>query len=280
MTCGVRQVGVLSPLLFAVFVDKLFTKLEDSTYGGFIKELCYNAIMYADDIILLAISICDLQAMLNICLTFFDDLDIEINAKKSNCMRVGPQHKITSAEINVKNVILDWKAEIKFLGVNLTCGNHLGINLQSARQKYFQAANGIFAKIGTLSSPAVLISLVDSFCVRILCYGMESFNLSKTNYNKLDAAQSAIFFKVFSCSDKQNVCWCQYYMNVLPLSYCIDNRRLKFLNRLNNIKNDSVKCLYDMTCQREHDTLLLKYNVPKNCQNPKNILFEHFRLNI
>jgi hypothetical protein len=38
--------------------------------------------MYADDLLLLAISLHDLQAMVDICVDAFDDLDLEINLKK------------------------------------------------------------------------------------------------------------------------------------------------------------------------------------------------------
>ena len=59
LTAGVRQGGVLSPMLFACYVDDMLKKLNNSGLGCHINQVCYNAIMYADDILLMSISVCD-----------------------------------------------------------------------------------------------------------------------------------------------------------------------------------------------------------------------------
>ena len=67
LTSGVRQGGILSPALFSVYVDDVLKKLESSKLGCFIKNMCANSFMYADDLILLSISIHDMEAMVDIC---------------------------------------------------------------------------------------------------------------------------------------------------------------------------------------------------------------------
>jgi len=66
-------------------------KLAESGLGCFMGLKCLNSFMYADDLILLSISISDLQKMLDICNKGFHDLDLPINIKKSCCLRVGPR---------------------------------------------------------------------------------------------------------------------------------------------------------------------------------------------
>ena len=61
LSAGVRQGSALSPFLFAVFVDEILYKFEKSGLGCYINHFCLNAAMYADDLLLMAISVSDLQ---------------------------------------------------------------------------------------------------------------------------------------------------------------------------------------------------------------------------
>ena len=54
LSCGIRQGGVLSPYLFVVFIDSIVDKIKVSGVGCYIKQICFNILLYADDIILLA----------------------------------------------------------------------------------------------------------------------------------------------------------------------------------------------------------------------------------
>ena len=66
LSAGVRQGGVLSPFLFAVFVDKILYKLQKNGLGCYINHCCFNAAMYADDLLLMAISVSDLKRMIDL----------------------------------------------------------------------------------------------------------------------------------------------------------------------------------------------------------------------
>ena len=74
---GVRQGSVLSPLLFAVYVDEL-AKSCDCTNGVYL-------VLYADDILLPLPTVTELQNMLYNCERELDALDLVINVKKSCC---------------------------------------------------------------------------------------------------------------------------------------------------------------------------------------------------
>jgi len=63
---GVRQGGVLSQLLCAVYVDDLIAKVRCSGFGIHIGSLFYGCIFYADDIALLSCSCYGLQKLLDI----------------------------------------------------------------------------------------------------------------------------------------------------------------------------------------------------------------------
>jgi hypothetical protein len=113
LSCGVRQGGILSPLLFAIYVDIVLTKLENSGHGCRLGLKCCNSYMYADDLILLSISISDLQTLFDICSTTFGMLDLPINYAKSSCLRIGPRWRAPCEKIIVDDHPLNWVSEIK-----------------------------------------------------------------------------------------------------------------------------------------------------------------------
>ena len=76
---GVRQGGILSPRIFAVYVDDLSKQLSDARSGCLTGHQCINHVIYADEICLLAPSALGLQKLLEICYDFIQDNDIILN---------------------------------------------------------------------------------------------------------------------------------------------------------------------------------------------------------
>ena len=76
---GVRQGGILSPKLFATYVDDLSHELTLCKSGCYIDDHCMNHVMYADDICLMAPSAIGLQKMLDVCLDLSLRNDIMFN---------------------------------------------------------------------------------------------------------------------------------------------------------------------------------------------------------
>ena len=64
---GVQQGSVLSPSLFAIYMDDLLVRLTDSGVGCYMDEFFCGAVCYADDLALLAPCPAALRAMLRCC---------------------------------------------------------------------------------------------------------------------------------------------------------------------------------------------------------------------
>ena len=64
---GISQRGILSPFLFAVYMDALSSLLNASRIECHISDVCINHVFYTDDVCLMAPSAIALHELLSIC---------------------------------------------------------------------------------------------------------------------------------------------------------------------------------------------------------------------
>ena len=118
---GVRQGGILSPLLFNLYVDIVLTKLESSKLGCFYNCSCYNSLMYADDLILISISVVELQSMINLCADVLKELDL---IKKCSLL-------------HVQQNLIPWTDSMKFLGIIILQSSVFKCSWSEAKKQIF-----------------------------------------------------------------------------------------------------------------------------------------------
>ena len=67
--------------------------------------------MYADDLVLLAPSVTELQTMINLCCSELTILDLKINSTKSVAIRIGNRFKVACRKVEINKVHLEWSNE-------------------------------------------------------------------------------------------------------------------------------------------------------------------------
>ena len=117
---GVRQGGILSPRLFIVYVDDLLLALRSSGAGCYMEELFVAAIMYADDLALLAPTRLSMQKLLNICQNYGIEWCLTYNPTKTNILVFGKS--ISHEPLYLNGMSIATVPNYKYLGVNLIAG--------------------------------------------------------------------------------------------------------------------------------------------------------------
>ena len=76
--------------------------------GCHIGLLCLGVLMYADDLVLVSSSYTDMQMMVSECVQALDALDLNVNVKKSTCIKIGKGFKNHCAEVCIGESKIPW----------------------------------------------------------------------------------------------------------------------------------------------------------------------------
>ena len=152
LLAGVRQGGVLSPSLFAVFIDSVVDKVKATVVGCYLFSVCVSIFLYADDILLIAPSVTALQTISSACKHELMHLDIRINENKSNCIQFGPRHNEECATLSSgQGGVLYWSSQCTFLGVFLSSsvmGGYSSVRLITLSVSSLKRLTRSLAKLG------------------------------------------------------------------------------------------------------------------------------------
>jgi len=222
---GIRQGGVLSPILFAVYLDDVVNIVCRHRYGSTL-----SIVLYADDIILISPSVQALQILLTICETELLQLDMLLNAKKSCCMRIGERCNAVCADIlTLSGDKLPWVDEIRYLGVYIVKFRHFKCSLDNAKKSFYRAANAIFGKIGRVASEEVTLDLIKKKCLPVLVYGLEACVLNITEQRSLNYPCKRFLMKLFCTCDETVLHDVELYFNFRKPSEIVIGKKETFL---------------------------------------------------
>ena len=204
----------------------------DDLVGHFSPGVYVHIILYADDILLIAPSVCELQRLFSACESELIQLDMSINVKKSCCIRIGPRHDAVCASISTQcGNNLPWVNELRYLGVYFVSSRTFKCSLDFAKRACYRSLNAIFGKVGRVASEEVIIELVNKKCLPILLYGLEALPLNNSDKKSLDFVFTRFFMKLFKTANITVVKECQLYLGFRLPSDVIVSRSNRFIKK-------------------------------------------------
>lgn len=160
---GVRQGGVLSPFLFSFYINDIIKEIGDMETGcsyGFCKV---NIIAYADDLVLLAASQKDMDALYSMLCTKIAEHNLLINQDKSKCMIFSKLNKFNVNSISLNGDRLEVVKCFKYLGHFISFDFKDSKDVELRLNNFYASFNSVFRDFKVLNKDALLF-LFKSYC--------------------------------------------------------------------------------------------------------------------
>ncbi|CAL4101184.1 unnamed protein product, partial [Meganyctiphanes norvegica] len=113
---GVKQGGVISPILYCLYIDGLINELKASNVGCFMGGVYAGIFIYADDLKLLAPSVYALRVMLAICQNYAAKYDVKFNDKSQLIVFKPKEDNIICPTVTINGAKLQAVHSITHLG--------------------------------------------------------------------------------------------------------------------------------------------------------------------
>ena len=209
-TKGVRQGCPLSSILFNIYVNEIFKILNNNNKSDILLDADnkVNALMYADDLIILSDTKDGLQQQIDKLSGFCIKWKLDVNVKKTKTMIFNRGNKLINSDFHVKNIPIENVKTFKYLGFTISaknCSFNPTIEDLSIRANRAIAALNNKIKISKLPT-RLAIKIFNSQIAPILLYGSEVWgpyidnDYNAWDKNKIERVHTQFLKRVLGCN--------------------------------------------------------------------------------
>jgi len=262
---GVKQGGILSPILFAIYMDELFAKLQSSGFGCHIGSLYCGCFGFADDATLLSPSINSLKLMLNVVDRFGEEYKVKFNPDKCQLISYSPNNVIIDGFHHENTFIKNEKYAIHL-------GNVIGYklydkNIYDVTDKFICSVNFVLSTFKHCFS-FVKYNLFKTYCMSL--YGAMLWDFSSSSTEHFFTQWRKSVRRVWKLPATTHCKLLNLISEDFPVETQLHNRFINFYVSL--LKNNNI---YVKTCVKLAKTssskfcnsinyMQYKYNIDKN----------------
>ena len=230
---GLRQGCALSPILFVIFMDRISRRSRGGE-GIRLGELRVSSLLFADDVVLLAPSVQDLQLSLDRFDAECTAAGMKISVSKSEAMVLS--RKPVDCAVRVGNKALPQVKEFKYLGVLFTSEGRAEKEISRRIGAAGAVLQSLYRTVVTkreLSRKAKL-SVFRAIFVPTLTYGHEVWVMTERIRSRIQAAEMSFLRRVAGVSlrDRVRSAVTREGLGVEPLLLRLERSQLRWFGHL------------------------------------------------
>jgi len=260
---GVRQGDPLSPILFGLLIDRFQEYVEQRSPGkGFrMGTLLLIVLFFADDLLLVARDVDELQHFLDLLQAFCAEIKLQVNVSKTfGVIFNAPRSMVENVTVHFDGRVINFTTDVKYLGVMFnskkgerTCYNHL---LASAHRAVYAVNQK--CHVSHIHLPASKCKLFDSLVMPICTYACEVWvpgmfsdpSHDKCLKNDIERLHINFLRGLFNLRKSTSVWMILREFGRLPIFFYWWSKVLKFLARLQKLDDSCVlKQVFLQECQ-------------------------------
>ena len=242
---GVKQGAILSPTLFAIYIDDIFDVLKNSGLGCTIKNNYYGVIGYADDLVLLSPNKEGLQKMFNISKKFFDELDLIISfdhinpdKSKTKCLAFGVKNDPNP--IYFDNSPIPWVKKFKHLGHILYKDGNSNHDTDLKKNIFIGKFHSL-CQLLKKKDPEIYVRLIKVYLIDF--YGSNLWNLYDKSTEKFYITWNKMIRNVFNLPFRTHRYLIEPISGINHLKTMLTDRFIKFYDSILNCDKNITRNL-------------------------------------
>ena len=245
---GVRQGDPLSPTLFNIYINDLFNEIgKDNIDLVTLNDIDnINALMFADDLILISTSKTGLQNFLNVLENYIKKWKLEINIKKTKCITFSKSNHKEKHQFTINNQKLENTEEYKYLGITINRKGSFAPALNDLTCKAKRAIYALNSKINIrFLSVKTLLKLFDSLICPVLLYGCEVWEPylnqddDKWDANPIEKVHTQFIKRILGVNRSTSTIMLRGEVGRYSLQSRIIIRNVRYLNQIKQ-KEDNI----------------------------------------
>ena len=236
---GTKQGGVLSPRIFALYLDGLVSRLRTTGIGCHIFGLFLACLLYADDMCLLAPSRGAMQKMLQVCEEFCHEFNLTFNVKKSKSLIFGSKTNDVIDPLTLNGEPLQYVSQWSYLGTTITAGSSLIFSCRPELGKFYRSFNSIISSVKK-PNELVLMQLLYSNCIPCLSYASEVKDVTSREMQECNVALNDSIRRIFSYNRWESTRSLRQQLGYPNVSEIFRSRRRRFFERCRESANGVI----------------------------------------